>query len=53
MLVHNGRLTVTGGVQADGSLLGDSEEFDGRRYIGVDVDVDVNNDVDDSFIFDV
>ena len=31
MLVHNGRLTVTGGVQADGSLLGDSEEFDGRR----------------------
>ena len=33
MLVHNGRLTVTGGVQADGRLLRDSEEFDGKRWI--------------------
>ena len=33
MLVHNGRLTVTGGVQADGQLMRDSEEFDGKRWI--------------------
>ena len=33
MLVHNGRLTVTGGVQADGRLMRDSEEFDGKRWI--------------------
>jgi len=33
MLVHNGRLTVTGGVQADGRLMKDSEEFDGKRWI--------------------
>ena len=33
MLVHNGRLTVAGGVQADGWLMRDSEEFDGKRWI--------------------
>ena len=33
MLVHNGRLTVTGGVQADGRLMRDSEEFDRKWWI--------------------
>ena len=33
MLIHNGRLTVTGGVQADGRLMRDSEEFDRKWWI--------------------
>ena len=33
MLIRNGRLTVTGGVQADGRLMRASEEFDRKWWI--------------------